>query len=327
MVKIGEISGAEKNRKSKRGDRSSENSLPAVENCEGEPSSHVSLSKPATIDPGLYLVATPIGNARDITLRALDTLHACDVIVCEDTRVTAKLLAIHAIRRPLVAYHEHNADKAGPAIIERLQKGQIVALVSDAGTPLISDPGYRLVRACADEGLYVTHLPGPSSVLTSLVLAGLPTDRFLFAGFPATKSGKRVSGFEELRSVPATLVFLESPKRLAKSLNDMVRVFGSRTATVGRELTKKFEEIRRGSLPELALHYEEAGSPRGEVTIVVAPPDDDEAEASPKDIDALLVKALGKMSLKDAVAGVVAATGAIKRDVYARALELDSRHK
>ena len=279
------------------------------------------------MDAGLYILATPIGNARDITLRALDVLHAADVIACEDTRVTAKLLAIHAIRRPLTAYHEHNADTAGPAIIKRLKKGETVALVSDAGTPLISDPGYRLVRACAEEGLYVTHLPGPSSVLTSLVLAGLPTDRFLFAGFPPTKMAKRRTEMGKLKGVPATLVFLESPKRLAKSLNDMAAVFGPRPAAVGRELTKKFEEIRRGSLQHLAQHYGEAGPPKGEVTIVVAPPDETAAEASGDDIDRLLEKALQGSSLKDAVAAVTAATGAARRTVYARALDLDSSRK
>ncbi len=317
-------SGAEKNRISKRSDRSSELSEPPIKNTGPEPNPGMGASKPAALDPGLYLLATPIGNARDITLRALDTLQACDVIVCEDTRVTAKLLAIHAIRRPLVAYHEHNADKAGPAIIERLQKGEIVALVSDAGTPLISDPGYRLVKTCAEKGLYVTHLPGPSSVLTSLVLAGLPTDKFLFAGFPAPKSGKRTSGFEELKSVPATLVFLESPKRLAKSLADMAQVFGPREAAVGRELTKKFEEIRRGSVEELAGYYLNAGAPKGEVTIVVAPPALSDGEASEEDIDRLLKQALAIGSLKDAVSAVVAATGAVKRDVYARALQLSA---
>lgn len=284
-------------------------------------------SKQAQIDPGLYIVATPIGNARDITLRALDALQRCDVIVCEDTRVTAKLLAIHNIRKPLIAYHEHNADKAGPSIIERLKRGEIVALVSDAGTPLISDPGYRLVQACAQEALFVTHLPGASSVLTSLVLAGLPTDRFLFAGFPPNKSGKRTTMFEELVGVPATLVFLESPKRLAKSLGDMEKVFGPRDAAIGRELTKKFEEVRRGPLSELAAHYQESGAPKGEVVIVVAPPDEVAAGATPEDIERLLTQALETSSVKDAVADVTRATGAPRRDVYARALEMTSKNK
>jgi len=304
-------SGTQKNHKSKRSDLSSEHSQPPV-----------NVTKP--IPGGLYILATPIGNARDITLRALDTLRAADVIICEDTRVTSKLLAIHAISRPLIAYHEHNADKAGPAIIERLKKGQTVALVSDAGTPLISDPGYRLVRACAAENLFVTHLPGPSSVLTALVLAGLPTDRFLFNGFLAPKSGKRQSELNDLKPIPATLVFLESPKRLAKCLADMALMLGPRDAAIGRELTKKFEEVRRGTLGELAEHYAEAGAPKGEVTIVVAPPLAGDTKATPEDIDRLLADALQTLSLKDAVAAVSAATGAVKRTVYARALELSA---
>jgi len=321
----------EQNLKSKRLQRSSKHSQPSGDNSEAETSPGVVASKPPALkyelDPGLYIIATPIGNARDITLRALDTLHAADVIVCEDTRVTAKLLAIHAIARPLMAYHEHNAERAGPKIIERLKRGKIVALVSDAGTPLISDPGFRLVQACAQENIYATHLPGASSVLTSLVLAGLPTDRFMFTGFPPNKSGKRTSFFEDLKSVQATLVFLESPKRLAKSLSDMARVFGPRDAAMVRELTKKFEEVRRGPLNDLADHYTEAGAPKGEVTIVVAPPAAREAAAPPEEIDRLLKNALTTSSLKDAVSAVVAATGALKRNVYARALELDTRHK
>lgn len=304
-------SGTPKTKKTKRSDRSSEHSQLPVDHDRCLPG-------------GLYIVATPIGNARDITLRALDTLNAADVIVCEDTRVTARLLAIHSIRRPLFAYHEHNAEKAGPAIIERLKNGEIVALVSDAGTPLISDPGYRLVSACAEQGLAVTHLPGASSVLTALVLAGLPTDRFLFAGFPPTKSGKRRTTFEELKAVPATLVFLESPKRLAKSLADMALVLGSREGVIGRELTKKFEEVRRGTLDELAESYGDSGPPKGEVVVVVGPPDDVDGRMDEADIERLLVKALEKSSLKDAVAAVSAAAGAPRRDVYALALKLSS---
>lgn len=307
-------SGIMQNHKSKRSDLSSGRTAPPQNSAGLEPG-------------GLYIIATPIGNARDITLRALDALRAADVIVCEDTRVTSKLLAIHAIARPLIAYHEHNAGKAGPEIIKRLKKGQSVALVTDAGTPLVSDPGYRLIRACVHEGLFVTHLPGPSSVLTALVLAGLPTDRFLFAGFPATKSGKRQSEFAELKAVPATLVFLESPKRLAKSLSDMAKVLGPRQGAIGRELTKKFEEIRRGPLDQLASHYLEAGAPKGEVTIVIAPPAKDAEQATAEDIDRLLVQALQGLSLKDAAAAVSVATGGKKRDIYSRALALKGDQK
>jgi 16S rRNA (cytidine1402-2'-O)-methyltransferase len=307
-------SGAKQNHNSKRSDLSS-----------GHSRSSVNVAGP--LPSGLYIIATPIGNARDITLRALDALHAADVIVCEDTRVTSKLLAIHAIARPLMAYHEHNAQKAGPDIMKRLKEGQTVALVSDAGTPLISDPGYRLVRTCYEDGLFVTHLPGPSSVLSALVLAGLPTDRFLFAGFLANKSGKRQTELTELKAVPASLVFLENPKRLAKSLSDMALVLGPREAAIGRELTKKFEEVRRGPLDELAAHYTQAGPPKGEVTIVVAPPLSADTQATPDDIDGLLGDALCSLSLKDAVAAVAAATGTARRDVYARALELKGPHK
>ncbi len=283
-----------------------------------EPSGDRGTSKPS---PGLYLVATPIGNSRDITLRALDVLGAAHVIACEDTRVTAKLLAIHSISKPLLAYHDHNAEKAGADIIRRLKSGEIVALVSDAGTPMISDPGYRLVRACADAGLFVTHLPGPSSVLMGLVLSGLPTDRFLYAGFPPVRAGKRRTFFEDVKAVPATLVFLESPKRLAASLADMAAVLGDRDAAIGRELTKMFEEVRRGTLHELAGHYREAGAPKGEVTVVVGGPEK-AAAPSGDELDALIAQALKDASVRDASATVAAATGLPRREVYARALIL-----
>jgi len=226
-----------------------------------------------------------------------------------------------------MAYHEHNSELAGPKIINRLKRGEIVALVSDAGTPLISDPGFRLVQACAREKIYATHLPGASSVLTSLVLAGLPTDRFLFAGFPPNKAGKSLSFFENLKFVQATLIFLENPKRLVKSLNNMAHIFGPRDAAIGRELTKKFEEIRKGSLQELSDHYTLNGMPKGEVTIVISPPTTNEMATPKQDIDRLLKKVLAISSLKDAVSAVVKETGAPKRDVYTRALELKIQFK
>lgn len=277
--------------------------------------------------PGLYIVATPIGNAQDITLRALDTLRSADVIVCEDTRVTSRLLAIHNISRPLMPYHEHNSKYTGPKIISRLKRGEIIALVSDAGTPLISDPGFRLVQACSNEAIFVTHIPGASSILTSLVLAGLPTDQFLFAGFPPNKTGKRSSFFERLKFVPATLVFLENPKRLAKSLIDMARVFGSRDAALARELTKKFEEVRRGSLHKLSNHYKKADAPKGEIIILISPPSPCKTLTSHEEIDRLLEKALKFSSLKDAVSSVVSATGAPKKEVYTRAIEMSEQIK
>ena len=227
-------------------------------------------SKPP--DGGLFVVATPIGNSADITLRALDTLRDADVIACEDTRVTSRLLAIHQIGTALVPYHDHNAARMLPALIRRLKKGEKVALVSDAGTPLVSDSGYRLVRACIENGLALTTLPGASAVLPAIVLSGLPTNRFLFAGFPPPRSGARKRMMESLAAVPATLVFLESARRLASSLADMSATLGPREAAVTREMTKMYEEVRRGPLPELAAHYAESGPPRGEVTVVVAPP-------------------------------------------------------
>ncbi len=271
--------------------------------------------------PGLYVVATPIGNARDITLRALDVLRGVDFVACEDTRVTAKLLAIHGIRARLTPYHDHNARGAGPALIERLVGGGTVAYVSDAGTPLISDPGYRLVRACGEEGIPVIPLPGASAVMAALCVSGLPTDRFLFAGFPPPKSAARARFLAELAGVPATLVLMESPRRLAASLAQMADILGSREAAVGRELTKLFEEVRRGTLPDLAEHYRAAGAPKGEVTVVVAPP----GEAGPAgeaETDQLLDVALEELSPRAAAERVAAETGRPFRKLYTRALEL-----
>lgn len=280
-------------------------------------------SKPsaAAPAPGLYLVATPIGNASDITVRALRVLAEADVIACEDTRVTRKLLAIHAISTPLTPYHEHNAERVRPALIKRLKQGQKVALVSDAGTPLVSDPGYRLVGACIAEGLAVTALPGPSAALAALVVSGLPTDRFLFAGFPPPRAAGRRRLLAELAAVPASLVFMESSRRLAAALADMAEILGQRPAAVARELTKVFEEVRRGSLGELAAHYREAGPPKGEVTVVVAPPGDD-PEPDPDEVDRRIRDALAGASLRDAVARVAVDTGLSRRRVYARALAL-----
>src|ERR1700722_5140863 len=205
--------------------------------------------------PGLYVTATPIGNARDITLRALDALKGCDLIAAEDTRVTSKLLAIHGIAKPLTAYNDHNAERERPRLLERLHRKSRIALVSDAGTPLVSDPGFKLVRAAIEEGLPVHALPGASAALTGLVLSGLPSDRFLFAGFLPSKSGERQSVLEELKVLRATLIFFESGPRLAESLRDMAAVLGMRSGAVTREMTKLHEEVRRGTLAELAEAY------------------------------------------------------------------------
>jgi len=288
-----------------------------------EPSDSGGPSKPpnGTLAPGLYLVATPIGNARDITLRALDVLAAVDVIACEDTRVTGKLLKIHGFSAQMLPYHEHNAGRVLPLLMKRLKNGERVALVADAGTPLISDPGYRLVRACIAEGVAVTTVPGASAVLSALVLSGLPSDRFLFAGFLPPRQAARRRALAEVGAVPASLVFLESPRRLAAALADMAAVLGARDAAVGRELTKLFEEVRRGPLAELAAHYDGAAAPKGEVTVVVGPPAATPAEAR-ENLDRRLTEALEGASVRDAAQAVAAATGLPRRQVYARALEL-----
>jgi 16S rRNA (cytidine1402-2'-O)-methyltransferase len=245
-------------------------------------------------------------------------------VACEDSRVTGRLLARHGIKTKLVSYHDHNAVRARPAIMKRLKDGESVALVSDAGTPLVSDPGYRLVEACIEDGIAVTAVPGASAVLAALMVAGLPTDRFLFAGFLPNRQTARRRALAEVAAVPASLVFMESARRLAASLADMADVLGARPAAVTRELTKLYEEARRGDLAALAAHYAEAGAPKGEVTIVVAPPPpaeppDDEA------VDRLLEEALADVSVRDAAARVAAATGLKRRDLYARALDLTRR--
>jgi 16S rRNA (cytidine1402-2'-O)-methyltransferase len=269
---------------------------------------------------GLAIVATPIGNSRDITLRALDILEEADIIACEDTRITAKLLSLYGISRPLTSYHEHNAERARPKLIKRLKQGETVVLVSDAGTPLISDPGYKLVRACADEGIPVTPIPGASSVLASLMACGLPTNQFFFAGFLASKTTARKKSLVSLANIPATLVIMESARRLAGSLVDMADILGPRPAVVARELTKLFEEIKHGLLPDLASHYYLEGPPKGEITLVIGPPA--EKTINDEDLDYLLLKALADDSLRDASDAITAVTGLPRRKVYARALAL-----
>ena len=291
------------------------NRTPSTEPAAAEPSGGGGPSKPA---PGLYVVATPIGNLDDVTLRALTVLGGADVVACEDTRTTARLLARHGIRARTTPYHDRNAARARPGLIRRLQRGEVVAMVSDAGTPLISDPGYRLVRGAIDAGIAVVPVPGPSAVLAALAAAGLPTDRFFFAGFLAPRSAARVAALRDMADIRATLVFLESPRRLAASLADMAAELGAREAVVARELTKMFEELRRAPLAELAAHYRREGPPRGEVVVVVGPP----PARTPVNVDARLVKALGQQRLREAVDEVAAATGAPRREVYARALAL-----
>jgi 16S rRNA (cytidine1402-2'-O)-methyltransferase len=274
--------------------------------------------------PALYPVATPIGNLGDITLRALETLAAADILACEDTRVTRVLLDRYGIRQRPTAYHEHNEAEAGPRLIVALKEGRSVALVSDAGTPLVSDPGYRLVAAALEEGIRVVPIPGASSVLAALTLSGLPSDSFLFAGFLPVKDGQRRHRLETLRNVPATLIFFESPRRLAASLAAMAGTLGAkRPAAVTRELTKTFEERRAGTLEELAAHYAEAGAPKGEVVVCVGPPLPEAAEAV--DIDRLLLSLAGEMPASKAAAEAARMIGEAKPALYRRLLELKGR--
>lgn len=274
----------------------------------------------AKAESGLYLVATPIGNLGDITLRALEVLAGVDIIACEDTRVTRKLMGRYGIETPLTPYHEHNATEARPRLLARLADGQAIALVSDAGTPLISDPGYKLVRAACEAGHTVTALPGPSSVLAALSVAGLPTDRFFFEGFLPVKQAARHKRVAELASIPATLVLFESGSRLAATLTDLAAAFGNRAAAACRELTKLHEEVRRGDLETLARDYAAGAESRGEFVVVVAPPADDDETSD--NVDELLLQALRRASVKDAVGEVALATGRPRREVYQRALIL-----
>lgn len=272
--------------------------------------------------PGLYLVATPIGNLRDITLRALETLAGADTIACEDTRVTRKLLDHYGVVTPLTPYHEHNAASARPKLMDKLAAGQTVALVSDAGTPLISDPGYKLVREAQERGFAVTPVPGPSSVLAALSGAGLPTDRFFFDGFLPAKQSQRRTRIAELARIPATLAVFESGSRLAESLADLSASLGSRQATICRELTKLHEEFRRGTLAELAEHYAHGAETRGEIVIVISPPAEQSSMPDAGELDAMIASALSRHSVKDAVSEIADATGLPRREVYQRALAL-----
>lgn len=272
----------------------------------------------------LVLVSTPIGNLQDFSSRAQATLSGVDAILCEDTRTSAVLLRAHGITRKCIALHEHNESAALPRLVEAMLAGQRFALISDAGTPLVSDPGYRLVRAAIEAGLKVSGVPGPSAAVLALTLSGLPPQPFLFTGFVPPKSGARQSTLAglrgaELAGLNATHIFYEAPHRLAAFLEDAASIFGPRPAAVCRELTKYFEEVRRGTLAELAAHYA-AEAARGEIVVVIGPPGEEETGAA--SLDEALRTALKSMSVKDAAAAVAAATGLPKKQVYKRALEL-----
>ncbi|MBP0615826.1 16S rRNA (cytidine(1402)-2'-O)-methyltransferase [Jiella mangrovi] len=275
-------------------------------------------------EPALYLVATPIGNLGDITLRALEIIAGADRLACEDTRVTGKLLQRFAIERRMTPYHEHNAETAGPQLIEAVQTGLSVALVSDAGTPLVSDPGYRLVREALEAGLRVVPIPGASAVITALAASGLPSDAFFFAGFLSQKAKARAERLETLGRVPGTLIFFEAPHRIAASLAAMAEAYPAREGAVCRELTKLHETIYRGPLPQLAGEFAAMEEIRGEIVVCISPPPE-EATASAEDADAILAGLLGEMKPTKAAQEAARLTGLPRRDLYQRALELKGK--
>jgi 16S rRNA (cytidine1402-2'-O)-methyltransferase len=277
------------------------------------------------LPPGLYLVATPIGNLADISLRALAVLARSDLIAAEDTRHSQKLLTHFGIRAKLTSYHEHNAERERPRLLAYIKDDRSVALISEAGTPLVSDPGYKLVREALDEGLLVTSIPGPSAALAALTSAGLPTDTFLFAGFLPPKSGARRTRLDELKTVPATLVIFESAPRLANSLADMAEVLGPREAAIAKELTKLHESVTRGTLDRLAGELEGGETPKGEFVVVVAPPAENETEISDERILEQLNRALKVESFRDAVRSVAEVLRVKRARVYELGLSLDRK--
>jgi 16S rRNA (cytidine1402-2'-O)-methyltransferase len=269
--------------------------------------------------PGLHVVATPIGNLGDITLRALSTLAAADTVLCEDTRTSGKLMERFAIKARLAPYHEHNAQKVRPAILEKLKQGSAIALISDAGMPLVSDPGYRLVKEAAELGIPVTACPGPSAVLTGLALSGLPTDRFLFAGFVPQKQGERKRLFAEFAAVKATLIFFESPHRIVETLQDIAEALPGRSLAVTRELTKLHEEVLRGSAEEIANTLGERTAVKGEITLLIGPPSA-EIEVSDEDVEAAITEALASLPASKAASDIAKRFNLNRSDIYQRIL-------
>ena len=273
------------------------------------------------LDSGLYVISTPIGNLRDITLRALDILSQSDLVLAEDTRVAQKLLSVYGLSRPVERYDDHCDGRIRPKVLEILSQGGRIALVSDAGTPLVSDPGYRLVKAAAEAGAPIYAAPGPSALLAALAVSGLPSDRFLFAGFMPPKSAGRRAILEELSPVRATLIFYETGPRLTDSLRDMLAVCGDRQAVVARELTKLYETVLRGTISEL-IDRLGTQTPKGEIVVLIAP--GTEAPATVADMDQALTEALTHSSLSEAAAAVAKSLGLNRKSVYRRALELKS---
>ncbi|MEL7114963.1 MAG: 16S rRNA (cytidine(1402)-2'-O)-methyltransferase [Pseudomonadota bacterium] len=281
--------------------------------------------EPIILDPGLYFVATPIGSARDITLRALDILASAEVLVAEDTRTLRKLMQIHGVplgEREVLAYHDHNGAKVRPRLVSLLQAGKSMAYASEAGTPLVADPGYQLARAAIDAGVSVTSAPGPSAVIAAISIAGLPTDRFMFVGFPPTARGHRVKWLKTALAVDATLVFYETAKRLPRVLADIAEVAdGARQVAICRELTKRFEDVQRGTLAELLSGLSDM-TLKGEIVVLV---DRDRSSPSEAGLEEILLTALKEMSVKDAVAEAVQRTGLPRRQVYQTALKLEGK--
>jgi 16S rRNA (cytidine1402-2'-O)-methyltransferase len=275
----------------------------------------------ASIAPGLHVVATPIGNLKDISFRALETLAAADHVIAEDTRTTKVLLSHYGVSTPLTAYHEHNARLVRPHLLARLATGAKLALVSDAGTPLVSDPGYKLVQEAIAQGVHVTAVPGASAILAALIVAGLPTDRFFFEGFLPHKSAARRARLTKLAQIPGTLVFFESPRRLFETLVDCAAVLGPRPAAVARELTKFYESVKRGALTDLAQSLAQEEQLRGEIVLLIAPPEEGALILAEADLDAKISAALAMHSARDAADIVAAATGHTRRHIYARILQ------
>lgn len=273
---------------------------------------------------GLYVVSTPIGNLSDITLRALDILKLVDLVVCEDTRVSSGLLSHYGIRKPLISYNDHNGDERRPEILAEIEKGRRVALISDAGTPLVSDPGYKLVREARAKGIYVTAIPGASSVLAALCLSGLPSDSFYFGGFLPSKSEALRKHIASLAAVPATMIFFESARRLEKSLAVLCDVLSDRQAAIVRELTKLYEESRRGKLSELLENIQKSGVPKGEVVLVIAPPAESEIMEK-QQVEESLELLLKSHSVKEAATIIAEQTGHSRKEIYALTLKIQEK--
>ncbi len=270
---------------------------------------------------GLYLVATPIGNLRDMTLRAIDVLKSVDAIACEDTRVSGFLLKTYEIKKPLLALHDHNEQDAAAGIIARIREGQAVALISDAGMPMISDPGYKLIQECYEAGVYVTSLPGANAPLMALQLSGLPSDRFSFLGFLPQKTKARLDYLKLVKPIPVTVIFFESANRIEDSLADILEAFGDRRMALARELTKMFEDVWRGTVSELLSRVKADGQPKGEIVLVI----EGNTDREEYDLEAMIAEALENHSLKDAVALVVDRTGHPKKEIYNLALGIQKK--